>query len=475
MRRLAFVALLLLALNATGGAHQAGLRVSEAHTSLIIRDVTLIDGDGGAPRAHVDVVIRNGRIADIVPTGVTPGDIVLNGRNLFAIPGLFDAHVHLSPAPLNERIDDLRQTLHGGVTDVFDLAGDVRETGDLARMVIAGDIEGPTIFYAALFSGPAFFTDPRVVASSLGFEPGTAPWAQAITSDTDMVRAVAAARGTGATALKLYAALDANQVHRIADEGRRQGLRLVAHATVFPAKPSDLVAAGVDVLAHAAYLVWEGSPPTTDFTRRATGDFAGVPATSPVIERLLVSMHERNVALNPTLWIFEQGPSSRDAVSSVRTAWMNAVTRRAAELGVVIVAGTDDMIEQSGDRLPNIHHELDVLVSGAGLTPMQALVAATRNAARAIGVESIRGTIEPRKVADLVLLDANPADDIRNTRKIRYVIKDGRVVFDAALCRVASKVAHGSRSALTRQAGKGPTGSLLPPVALPPFRSQTTG
>lgn len=435
MTRHAAALLVLVALSVTATAQRGAPPRGDAVSSLVVRDVSLIDGTGAALRPHVDLVVHNGRLTEIVPTGSTPADVVVNGHDLFAIPGLFDAHVHLSPAPLNERFDDLRDSLRGGVTGVFDLAGDVRETSDLARMVIAGDLPGPSIFYAALFSGPAFFTDPRVVSSSLGFAPGTAPWAQAITPETEIVRAVAAARGTGATALKLYAALDANQVRRIADEGRRQGVRLVAHGTVFPAKPSDLVAAGVDMLAHVAYLVWEGSPPTTDFTKRAVGDFVGVPANAPAVEQLLASMHERHVALNPTLWIFEQGPASRDAVSSARTAWMNAVTRRASELGVTIVAGTDDMIDRTRDPLPMIHRELELLVTGAGLLPMQALVAATRNAAAVIGVGSSRGTIEGGKLADIVLLGANPVDDIKNTRKIRYVIKDGRITFDAAEAR----------------------------------------
>ena len=431
VKKIFIVALVLAALAVPGAAQQRGPRASPAPTSLVVSDVTLIDGSGGTPRPHVDIVVRNGRVAEIVPAAASSADLVVNGRDLFAIPGLFDAHVHLSPSPMNARIDDLRRALNGGVTGVFDLAGDLRETSDLARMSIAGEIQAPAIFYAALVSGPAFFSDPRVVGSSLGFVPGAAPWAQAITPDTDLVRGVAAARGTGATALKLYAALDGAEVRRIADEGRRQGLRLVAHATVFPAKPSDLVAAGVNMLAHAAYLVWEGSPPSTDFTKRANGDFAHVPPNAPEIERLLASMRERDVALNPTLWIFEQGPASGDAASSARTAWMNAVTRRAAELGVPIVAGTDDMLDSARDPLPYIHRELEVLVSGARLTPMQALVAATRNAARAIGVDSSRGTLETGKAADIVLLGANPAEDVTNTRKIRYVIKDGRIVFDA--------------------------------------------
>ena len=79
------------------------------------------------------------------------------------------------------------------------------------------------------------------------------------------MRAIAEARGAGATSIKLYAALDGATVRRIGDEARRQHVRLIAHATVFPAKPGDLVAAGVKMLAHTAYLVWEGTPPSPTF------------------------------------------------------------------------------------------------------------------------------------------------------------------------------------------------------------------
>ncbi len=423
---------LLFAVLLAGGAAtaQSPARVT---STLLVHDVTVLDGTGGSPQTHVDVLLRDGRIEQVtaVRGQESPrADLTVNGVGLFAIPGLFDAHVHLSGAPLANRVDELRRTVCGGVTGVFDLAGDLRETSDLARMAIADEITAPAIYYAALVSGPAFFSDPRVVASSLGFRPGDAPWAKAVTPETDLVRAVAAARGTGARALKLYAALDAPTVRRIADEGRRQEMRLVAHGTVFPAKPSDLVAAGVNMLAHVAYLVWEGSPASDDFTKRATGDFAHVPPGAPAIERLLVAMREHDVALNPTLWIFERGPASTDAASGLRTPWMNAVTRRAAELGVPIVAGTDDMIGESGERLPTLHRELELMVTAGGLTPMQALVAATRNAARAIGVEATRGTIEPGKGGDLVLLEANPAEDIRNTQKIRFVVKNGKIVFE---------------------------------------------
>jgi imidazolonepropionase-like amidohydrolase len=273
------------------------------------------------------------------------------------------------------------------------------------------------------------------VAASRGFRSGEAPWNRQITPETDLVRAVAEAKGAGATFLKLYAALDSVMVTRAIVEAHRQGLRVMAHATTFPGKPSDLVAAGVNILTHAAYLVWEGSPRSTEFPKRARGDFGAVAPDGPVMDGLLRAMHDRDVALNPTLWIFASGPG-RDSLAGTRTPWMNRVTQRAQQLGVTIVAGTDAFVDAERDPLPLLHRELEALVA-AGLTPMEALVAATRGAAHAIGVGDLRGTLRAGTLADIVLLAADPSADIRGTRQIRYVVKDGRIVFTATSPRPA--------------------------------------
>lgn len=431
MRPLLIATLLAAVCSTTPGAQPPA---AEPPASLVIRHATLIDGNGGPPRGGVTLVVRDGTIAAIVDGDEDArADIAIDGRGLFVLPGLTDAHVHLSGMRWEERTAQLRRVLQGGVTMVFDVASDLRNTSDLARAALSGEIESPTILYAALFAGPAFFTDPRVVATSRGFRPGDAPWNREITPATDLVRAVAEARGAGATSIKLYAALDAPTVSRIGNEAARQGVRLIAHATVFPAKPSDLVAAGAKYLAHTPYLAWEGMPPSTEFQKRARGDFAAVPAEGPVMTRLLQSMRDHDVALNPTLWIFSDG-SAKDDMSPVRTPWMFAVTRRAQEMGVTIAAGVDALMTP-GDPLPMIHRELEVLVSGAGLTPLQAITAATRGAAHAIGADARHGTIAPGKVADLLIVDADPSVDIRNTRRIRYVIKDGRVVHTQAATR----------------------------------------
>jgi imidazolonepropionase-like amidohydrolase len=414
---------------ATAAGFSAGAAGHATPASLLINDVTLIDGTGAPPRPGISLLIRDGRIVSVTPADAarpTGAARVIDGRSLVAIPGLIDAHVHVSGGPRDERLASLRAALRGGVTAVWDLAGDARILSELSREALVGEIESPAIFHAALMSGPAFFTDPRVVEASAGYRPGDAPWARALTPGLDLAQAVAEARGTGANALKLYAALDAETVRRVTAEAHRQHLRVVAHGTVFPAKPGDLVAAGVDMLAHAAYLAWEGSAPSTEFQKRAQGDFTGVPPDSPVIDRLLRAMHDRHVALNPTLWVFADHPAT-DGLADQRVCWGADLTRRAYAAGVTIVAGTDAMMAE-GDELPTLHRELELLVTSAGLPPLAAISAATRNAAQVMGLGADRGTLTPGRLADIVLLSANPADDIRNTRTISYVIKGGAVV-----------------------------------------------
>ena len=406
-----------------------GAQPPAAAKSIVIADVTIIDGTGAAPRPHMTVVVRGGRITDLLAAGAgAPAtDTTVDGAGRYLIPGLIDAHVHIGTTSWAREVDQLGRALRGGVTSVFDMAGDTRATGDLARASLVAEIRAPSIYFVALMAGPAFFTDRRVLAASRGYAAGTAPWMQSITDETDLVRAVAMAKGTGAVAIKLYAALPGPLAAKIVDEAKRQGLRTVAHATTFPGRPLELVEGGVSILAHAPYLVWEGSPPTDSFALRGRGDFLGVPAGSPSMETLLAQMRERGTMLGPTVWVFDESQPA-DSVSKVRAPWMYAVTKRAAQLGVPLVAGTDGLFGIRGDSLPALHRELELLVTRGGLTPAQALTSATLNGARAIGVADQTGSIAVGKAADLVLLDGDPLVDIRNTRRIAAVIKNGVVI-----------------------------------------------
>ena len=259
---------------------------------LLLTHATVIDGTGAAARTDMTLFIDAERIQAIyrtgsqpVPTGAQVED--LSGR--YVIPGLIDAHVHISD--VEPDVAHYQAFLHslllGGVTGIRDMAGNDRLLGYLAQQSNTDAIPGPDIFYSALMAGPSFFAeDPRVAGAAPGELPGTAPWMRAIDANTDIPSAIAEAKGTGATAIKIYANLPANLVQAITTEAHRQGLRVWTHATIFPAKPSDAVAAGVDTISHSAYLIWEAAPKVPDdYGVRAQGDFRHIRTGCPAVAR----------------------------------------------------------------------------------------------------------------------------------------------------------------------------------------------
>lgn len=404
-----------------------------ADEGLALRGVTLIDGTGEGPRSGMTVLIRDGVVTAVGPDGtfpLPPGTSVRDLPGHWVMPGLVDAHVHIATNPSGSDRRDrtearLRNALRGGVVAVRDMGGDARALADLARAAAAGDIDSPIISYSALLAGPAFFGDPRVRASSAGLAAGSAPWARAVTDSSDLRQVIAEARGTGARGVKLYADLDADLIARITAEAHRQELAVWSHLTIIPARPSDVARGGVNVASHAPLLAWEKTSRLPGYERRAELDFA-VRGDDPLIQRVVTEMRARGVALEPTLWVFQATP--HDSVSRRRQGLASEMTIAAHRAGVRIVAGTDGMGADTVGAMPNIHAEMRQLVELGSLTPMEAIVAATRNAASAAGLESSHGTIAAGKAADLLVLRADPVADINNTRAIAFVLRRGKVV-----------------------------------------------
>jgi imidazolonepropionase-like amidohydrolase len=395
----------------------------------VLEGATLIDGTGSPARRNVSVAIRNGRIEDVFETGaraLPPGTETVDLRGRWLIPGLIDAHVHLGTDPSGSDgaavTGQLRRALRGGLTTVRDMAGDARVLAGLARATRVGDLEGPDVYYSAIWAGADFMTDPRVRSSTRGTRPGVEPWMLAVSDSTDWRIAAAEARGSGARGIKLYADVSRADVGRAAAAAHDRGLRVWAHATLFPARPSDLVAAGVDVLSHAPLLAWEAVDALPDYRARYAAPFDRVSPAAPAIDALLRRMAERGTLFEPTLFVFSGEERNRQVAD-----WAVAVTRRASAAGVAIVAGTDGMLGEGTDAPPNLHRELELLV-GAGLTPLEAIQAGTLNAARALGIAREAGAIRPGLAADLVVLGADPLADIRNTRHIERVFKRGTEV-----------------------------------------------
>jgi len=418
------VAILLVTASRTARAQAS----RDSASRVVLVGVTVFDGSGQQARPNQSVVIQGERIAAIFPTGSQPlpaGATTYNLTGRYLIPGLIDSHVHVATDPSGEdsRVRSerrLRRALLGGVTAVRDMAGDVRALASLQRDALLGEIPSPDIYYAALFAGPLFFADPRTHDASRGLVAGQVPWMRAITDTTDLHQAVAEARGTGATAIKLYADLSGELARRVTTEAHAQGLMVWAHAALRPARPIEVVEAGVDAVSHANLVAL-----AMDSARRAAA--LNAPASQPLdledagLDTLFSAMIQRHTIFEPTLLVFA------DRFPVLRLA--GAIARGAHRRGVTIIAGTDTLGAAGADSptLPSLHRELELLVTLGGLSPAEALESATRDAAAVLGAQSIRGTIEVGKLADLVVLRSDPLRDIRNTRSIQLVMKRGRV------------------------------------------------
>ena len=372
-----------------------------------------------------------------LPRGIHTVD--LTGK--FVIPGLIDAHVHNATDPARQDAHAAetlpRARSLGGLTSVRDMGvGDAIVLKALATPSRRADASIPRIYYAALMAGPSFFKDPRSRAAAHGGVPGEVAWMKGVTAETDLTAAVREAKATGATAIKIYADLPASLVAKITAEAHRQGMKVWAHSTVFPATAADEVDAGVDVLSHAIYLYWAAIPnPPLHYSDRvpARSAYDSVPPDGSAMRSLYAKMKAQGTVFDVTLSIlprFEAATGPAFGLTDPKRAaqWAYDATRAAHAAGVTICAGTDGMMPPpSQDSLPALHGEMELLVTRAGFTPLEAITAATLNSARAIGEVARLGSVAPGKLADLVVLDANPADDIRNTRSIAFVVRGGEI------------------------------------------------
>ncbi|WP_369227725.1 amidohydrolase family protein [Streptomyces sp. R39] len=409
-----------------------------AGTVTVYRGATLFDGTGAPLRPNTTIVTDGARLHTVVgdgdplpPHAADAPRVDLDGR--FVVPGLIDTHQHLATPPdrpVAEAV--LRRLVHSGVTAVRDMADDLRHIGDLARATLVGEIPGPDIRYAALMAGPSFFDDPRTHEVSRGAVPGAVPWMQAVTPDTDLPIAVALARGTHAAAIKVYADLDAATVAAVTAEAHRQGIAVWAHATVFPAAPGEVVAAGVDSVSHVTLLAFEDpteplssykTKPRVDYDRFAAGD-------APELAALFAEMRRRGTVLDATASMWTSGELRGDTAESAERAARNAelaavLTAQAHRAGVDVCTGTDHETDPDAP-FPALYGELAFLADRCGIPAAEVLRSATLVGARAAGTEADMGSVEPGKLADFAVLDENPLHDIGNLRTIAFTVRRGR-------------------------------------------------
>ena len=387
---------------------------------MLIRNVRVIDGTGGPITGARDILIEQGRISRIASAGSLPTGSahVLDAEGRVVIPGLIDLHAH------TYRPDLLPGFTYFGVTTVRDQGSSMAPLVAYRDAIAAGVLPGPRVGYG----GFQFYSDWSIdEEQGRGIEPEADP--------QHIKRAVDLAQAFGAQHIKTrtFRRWDINA--RMILEAHRRGMRATGHcAHLLP-----LVAAGMDAKEHIGLCEARGNTLMYDDLVQLfrVADIGVVPTISylelGVRLNLRPTLLEEDAELAPFLptresfdWMLKLSAEEvKDLTRDAQHAREMAV--KLLRAGVTIGTGTDIW------QIPiGVHMELEQLVA-AGLTPTQAIHAGTDGAARILGADKSLGTIEVGKWADLVLLDADPLTDIRNTRKIWQVIEYGRIVDRSAI------------------------------------------
>ena len=416
--------------------------------SLMLDNANIVDGTGSPVQMFMRVVIREGKIAQIGPADTDPlpeDAIVINAAGRYLIPSLWDMHTHVTA---NEYVYGFPAHKHiifplmiaNGITGIRDMGGDWDLLTQYREEIDSGKLLGPRIVGTSLMlDGPgSFFSDTLIVATP---EKGR-----------DAVRRF---YRQGVDFIKIQSFVSPEVFYTVVDEARSLGLDVVAHVP-FSMRGVDVADAGVTSIEHLTGSVFkkeripfvlgelhspaERSKVIQSYGRNGTWHCPThlmIRNHSHIHANSIISPADPRLKYIPDYWITEiwepslsRRRSSRTTADTAEILAINsreryALTRDLRDAGVQFLAGTD----MPGSYLMpgfSLHDEL-VLLTQSGLTTMEALQSATSNAARFLGLGDELGTIEAGKTANLVLIDGDPLEDIRNTQRIHAVIIEGKL------------------------------------------------
>ena len=421
---------------------------------LVIRGAAVLDVATGKMESDRVVVIEAERIQAIGtpqrPVTVEGDAEVIDARGKFVIPGLIDAHVHLVHLAEKTHVtgdEFLPLFLAAGVTSV-------RSTGDaiVAEVGVANYAAShPQLCPRVFLASPLIDRDPPI-------HPDVG---HALTDPTQVAAFVDDMAAWNVTTLKLYVGATRAIGQAVIREGHRCGMKVTGHLGRYTAQ--DAAADGIDCLEHIWSVFNYSIPPEVAGTpdHRANLDLQ-----NPKCQSLVDLLARQKVMVDPTLVVFrnmiylndleevhghpdlthvprrmlrywESYRVESNLAPATREARQREV-RKYQELtgilhrrGVTILAGTDAPEPYVTPGF-SLHQELEMLVA-SGLSPAAAIRSATLNNARILAKVDVLGSIEVGKLADLLILEADPTRDIRNTRSIEVVVRGGRVCHPAAL------------------------------------------
>lgn len=411
---------------------------------LWIQHARLFDSETAAVKDGMSVLIANGRIAAVVPDSEAkpaPAQDVMDAKGKMLLPGLWDMHVHLG------EWDDGVLHLAAGVTTVRDLANDIDHLHDLHTKFNAGSLAGPHILMAGFIDGRGPYQGPTKVLADTPEE------AKAY---------VERYKSLGYEQIKIYSSVKPELVPVIAAEAHRNGMRVSGHVPAFMTM-QQAVEQGYDEVQHANFWFLNFLFDTVKDTRTparftAVAEHAAeLDLNSDRVRALVRLLREHRTVLDPTVGVFEEMFVARPGVMSpgiapvasrlpaqIRRGFLGGglpvppgmdqryrdsykamlrMLKLLYDSGLPIVAGTDAL---AGFAL---HRELEDYVA-AGVPAPRVLQLATLGAARVMKHDRETGSIAPEKVADLILVDGDPAARISDIRRVVVVIKDG-TMYDA--------------------------------------------